>query len=66
MALGYSALLAFRSQLKDKNLTDQVRTALERVYPELIDAEASAIIGALPHERTCHLITYRRGFVRDL
>ena len=31
MALDYSALLALLSQLKDTDLTDRVRTALERV-----------------------------------
>jgi hypothetical protein len=41
MALDYSALLSLLSQLKDTDLTDRVRTALERVYQELIDAEGS-------------------------
>ena len=61
MALDYSALLALLSQLKDTDLTDRVRTALERVYQELIDAEAAAMIGALPHERSGDRTTYRNG-----
>ncbi len=61
MALDYSALLSLLSQLKDTDLTDRVRTALERVYQELIDAEAAELIGALPHERTSDRSTYRNG-----
>jgi putative transposase len=61
MALDYSALLSLLSQLKDTDLTDRVRTALERVYQELIDAEAAALIGALPHERSTDRTTYRNG-----
>ena len=61
MALDYAALLSLLSPLKDTDLTDRVRTALERVYQELIDAEASALIGALPHERTSDRSTYRNG-----
>jgi len=38
MALDYAALLSLLSPLKDTDLTDRVRTALERVYQELIDA----------------------------
>ena len=52
MAHHYSALLSLLSQLKDTDLTDRVRTALERVHKELIDAEAASMIGELPHERT--------------
>ncbi len=61
MALDYSALLSLLSQLKDTDLTDRVRTALERVYQELIDAEAAELIGALPHERSSDRSTYRNG-----
>jgi transposase-like protein len=61
MALDYSALLSLLSQLKDTDLTDRVRTALERVYQELIDAEAAEMIGALPHERSSDRSTYRNG-----
>jgi putative transposase len=45
MALDYSAWLSLLSQLKDTDLTDRFRTALERVYQELIDAEAAEMIG---------------------
>lgn len=62
MALDYSALLSLLSQLKDTDLTDRVRVALERVYQELIDAEAAALIGALPHQRSTDRTTYRNGF----
>ena len=54
MTLDYSALLSLSPQLKDTDLTDRVRTALERVHQELIDAEAA-------HERTGDRTTYRNG-----
>jgi transposase-like protein len=34
---------------------------LKRAYQELIDAEAAALIGALPHERSEDRTTYRNG-----
>jgi putative transposase len=52
MALDYSDLLALLSQLKDTDLTDRIRVATQRLYQELIDAEAAEMIGALPHERS--------------
>jgi len=64
MALNYSALLSLLSQLKDTDLTDRVRTGLERVYQELIDAEAQGIIGigSWEHGRTPLLSL---GYLRD-
>lgn len=46
MALHSSVLLSLPSQLQDTDLIDRVRRALERVYQELIDAEAAPMIGA--------------------
>lgn len=45
MAYNYSALLALLPQLKDTDLSDRVRFVLGRVYQELSDAEATAMIG---------------------
>ena len=61
MALDYSALVSLLSQLKNTDLTDRVRTALKRVYQELIDVEDTTMIGALPHERTTDCTIYRNG-----
>jgi transposase-like protein len=61
MPLGYSALLSLLPELKDTDLTDGVRVALERVYQELIDAEAAELIGALPHEHTSDRSEYCNG-----
>ncbi len=42
MALDQSALLDLLAQLKLTDVTDRIRIATERLYQELIDAEASA------------------------
>lgn len=42
-------------------MTDRVRTATEKLYQELIDAEAAAFIGAGPFERTPDRIVQRNG-----
>ena len=61
MALDQSALLDLLSQLKLTDVTDRIRLATETLYQELIDAEASAFIGAGPFERSDERTTHRNG-----
>jgi putative transposase len=52
MAMDQSALLNLLAQLKLTDVTDRIRSATETLYQELIDAEATAFIGAAPFERS--------------
>lgn len=61
MALDQSALLNLRGELKLTDVTDRIRVATETLYQELIDAEASAFIGAAPFERSGDRTTHRNG-----
>jgi putative transposase len=61
MALDQSALLDLLGELKLTDVTDRIRVATETLYQELIDAEASAFIGAAPFERTSDRTTHRNG-----
>ena len=61
MALDQSALLELLAQLKLTDVTDRIRSATEMLYQELIDAEASAFIGAAPFERSTDRTTQRNG-----
>ena len=61
MALDQSALLDLLGQLKLTDVTDRIRTATETLYQELIDAEASAFIGAEPYERNLERTALRNG-----
>lgn len=61
MALDQSALLDLLTQLKATEVTDRVRAATEKLYQELIDAEAAAFIGAAPFERSPDRIVHRNG-----
>ena len=61
MALDQSALLDLLAQLKLTDVTDRIRIATEKLYQELIDAEASAFIGAAPFQRTTERSTHRNG-----
>ncbi|WP_426624464.1 IS256 family transposase [Leifsonia sp. McL0607] len=61
MALDQSALLDLLAQLKLTDVTDRVRSATEALYQELIDAEATAFIGAGPFERSAERTTQRNG-----
>jgi transposase-like protein len=47
--------------LKLTDVTDRIRTATETLYQELIDAEASAFIGAGPYERNSERTALRNG-----
>src|SRR5215207_9155645 len=61
MALDQSALLELLGELKLTDVTDRIRIATETLYQELIDAEATALIGAAPFERSDARTTQRNG-----
>jgi len=61
MALDQSALLDLLGELKLTDVTDRIRIATETLYQELIDAEATAFIGAAPFERSDTRTTLRNG-----
>ena len=61
MALDPSALLDLLGELKLTDVTDRIRSATETLYQELIDAEATAFIGAAPFELTADRTTQRNG-----
>jgi putative transposase len=61
MAMDQSALLDLLTALKDTDVSDRIRTATERLYQELIDAEATAVIGAGPWQRTDARTALRNG-----
>lgn len=52
MALSHSDLLDLLDALKASDGVDMVRTALQTLLHELIEAEATAVIDAARHERT--------------
>jgi putative transposase len=61
MALDQSALLSLLDALRSSENGDLVRSLAERLLQELIEAEATAHIGAGPHERTEARTTQRNG-----
>jgi putative transposase len=61
MAMDQSALLDLLAQLKLTDVTDRIRVATETLYQELIDAEATAFIGAGPFERNADRTALRNG-----
>jgi putative transposase len=61
MALDQSALLDLLAQLKLTDVPDRIRVATETLYQELIDAEATAFIGAAPFERAADRTTLHNG-----
>jgi len=61
MALSQSALLEVLDALKASDSTEVIRHALQVMLQQLIDAEATALIGAEPHERSDARITQRNG-----
>jgi transposase-like protein len=62
MALDQSALLELLEALKVADVDGVVRRAVESVFQALIDAEATARIGAAPHERTEARVARRNGY----
>ena len=61
MALDQSALLEVLEALKAAEVDDRIRLAAETIYQALIEAELSAVIGAVPHQRTDTRTTHRNG-----
>ena len=61
MALSQSALLEVLDALKASDSTDVIRSAVEVMLQQLIDAEATAFIGAEPHQRTDARTNLRNG-----
>ena len=61
VALNESDLSELLVALKAGEVTDTIRASLEWVLQQLIEAEATAVIGARPHERTDTRVTQRNG-----
>ena len=61
MALSQSALLEVLDALKAGESVDIVRDAVQVILQELIEAEATAMIGAERHERTESRVVQRNG-----
>lgn len=61
MALDQSALLELAEMLKAGDGSDMMRTMLATIVQALVDAEATAHIGAGPHERSQARTTQRNG-----
>jgi putative transposase len=61
VALRESDLSELLAALKAGEMTDTIRSSLEWVLQQLIEAEATAVIGAAPHERTGTRTTQRNG-----
>ena len=61
MTLDQHALIDLLKELQLTDTTDRIRQSTQRLYQELIDAEATAFIGASPWERTEERATPRNG-----
>jgi transposase-like protein len=61
VALNESDLSELLVALKAGEMTDTIRASLEWVLQQLIEAEATAVIGAGPHERSETRVTQRNG-----
>jgi putative transposase len=61
MALDQSALLELLESMKAADAGELMRRLLAAMLQELVDAEATAVIGAGPHERTETRTTQRNG-----
>jgi putative transposase len=64
MTLDQSALLELSAELRNTDAGELVRRMLGAIVQELVDAEATARIGAAPHERT-EARTAQRNGTRD-
>ena len=61
MALNQSALLDLLKELELTDTTERIRLLTQRTLQELINAEATAVIGAAPYERASDRTTQRNG-----
>jgi len=62
MALSQSELLELLASLRSSDNTDMVRLVLERILQELIEAKATAAIGAAPYQRVEACTGVRNGY----
>ncbi|MBO3752576.1 IS256 family transposase [Streptosporangiaceae bacterium NEAU-GS5] len=61
MALSQSDLTQLLESLRAADSVEMIRHALQRMLQELIEAEATAVIGAAPYQRTPERTTQRNG-----
>jgi putative transposase len=61
MALDQSALLELLETMKGTDASELMRRLLATMLQELVEAEATSVIGAGPHERTETRTTHRNG-----
>ena len=61
MTLNQSALLELLKELELTETTERIRMLTQRAFQELINAEATAVIGAAPYERSSDRTTQRNG-----
>lgn len=61
MALDQSALLELVETMRDTDASELMRRLLNTMLQELVEAEATSVIGAGPHERTETRTTQRNG-----
>ena len=61
MTLNQSALLELTQMLRTADDGDVMRQMLGFMLQALVDAEATSVIGAAPHERTEERTTHRNG-----
>ena len=61
MALTDSDLSELLDALRAGEMTDTIRMSLEWILQQLIEAEATAVIGAAPHERSAARTNQRNG-----
>ena len=61
MTLNQSALIDLLKELELTETTERIRVLTQRAFQELINAEAAAVIGAAPYERSDERTTQRNG-----
>ncbi|TCR24235.1 IS256 family transposase [Streptomyces sp. BK205] len=61
MALSQSELMRLLESLRRADGVEAIRVVCERILQELIEAEATDVIGAAPHEHTDKRTTWRNG-----
>ena len=64
MALSQSDVAELLESLRAADSVEMVRRALQRMLQELIEAEATSVIGAAPYQRSPERTTQRNGHRR--
>jgi putative transposase len=62
MTMDHAALLEVLEAMKSAGVNERVKTAAQTMYQALIEAEATAVIGAGPWERTEDRSAHRNGY----